>query len=193
MLVSLPPLGDQLAAARLVAPRRMEARVTQNAQHSSKSSLWMTPEPILESVRELFGGTIDLDAASDEEANRRVGARQYLTDALGADPWPTVTSCFLNPPGGKGLPKQFWHKLLREVRECRVGHAIYLAFSLEQLQTIEGMLQYPLCIPRRRLMFVPREGKAGNPTHANAIVYVSGCREATARFLHIFSKHGTCR
>ncbi len=167
-----------------------------NAQHSSKSSLWMTPQPIIEDVRELFGGTIDLDAASDEEANKRVRAGQFLTDALGEKPWPTVRSCFVNPPGGKGLPKQFWYKLLREVREGRVGHAVFLAFSIEMLQTCQDMLQQTICLPRRRLQFVPREGKAGSPTHANAIIYVRGIEphmDYTTDFHHIFNDHGACK
>lgn len=169
-----------------------------NAQHSSKSSLWMTPQPVIDAVRELFGGTIDLDAASDEEANKRVRARMFLTDALGSKPWPTVTSCFLNPPGGKGLPKQFWRRMVDEIDRGNVGHGVYLAFSIEQLAQFQGecpyeMLSYPLCIPRQRLKFVPREGAAGSPTHANAIVYVPGRLNCSERFKAIFSKFGAVR
>jgi hypothetical protein len=163
----------------VLAQREVEVMKPLIAQHSSKSSLWMTPEPVIEATRQLFGGSIDLDAASDEEANKRVGAGQYLTDALSEAPWPTVRTCFLNPPGGKycgtqSLPKLFWKRLVDEVRAGRVGHAVFLAFSIEMLQTCQDMVGYRLCIPKQRLRFVPREGTAASPTHANAIVYVPG-------------------
>lgn len=134
------------------------------AQHSSKSSLWMTSRPILETTRAFFGGQIDLDAASDYEANKRVGAIQFMTDSLSPEPWPVWDSCFLNPPGGKqdkdSLPKLFWKRLLEEVKSDRIGHAIFLAFSIEALQTCQDkdacMLSYPICIPSQRLHFVSR-------------------------------------
>lgn len=134
------------------------------AQHSSKSSLWMTPQPLIETTRAFFGGSIILDAASDEEANKRVKAFQILTDALSPAPWPRSDNAFLNPPGGKqdkdSLPKLFWKRLVEEVKSDRIGHAIFLAFSIEALQTCQDkgtcMLSYPICIPSQRLHFVSR-------------------------------------
>jgi hypothetical protein len=172
-----------------------------NVQHLSKSSLWMSPTEIVEASRELMGG-IELDPASDEEANRRVQADRYLRD-MSEHPdldWGVNKSVFLNPPGGRGLPKAFWNKLHAEWRRERTDQAIYIAFSLEQLQQNQSMLDFPVCFPNKRLKYVPREGKAASPTHASAIVYLpprAGDSEhrfvsklAVQKFEDIFSKFG---
>lgn len=147
-----------------------------NIQHSSKSADWRTPTEVLDAVKELFGGSISLDAASDENAQKRVGALRWLGaefDAL-SNPWPEAESIFLNPPGGKlgkeSQTKLFWNTLFAETGslhttregETRMkhGHAVFLAFSLEALQTCQDpgyeMLRFPLCVPNKRLRFVNR-------------------------------------
>jgi hypothetical protein len=174
-----------------------------NVQHLSKSSLWMTPEPILEASRELMGG-ITLDPASDQEANERVKADFFISSDSLTEDWywggePTQAA-FLNPPGGRGQPKAFWNKLLENWKNENIGQAIYIAFSLEQLQQNQSMLDFPVCFPDKRLKYVPREGKATSPTHASAIVYLpprAGDSEhrfvsklAAQKFEDIFSKFG---
>ncbi len=169
-----------------------------NAQHLSKSSLWMSPEPIIESAHELMG-SIELDPASDWEANERVKADSFFFEDSLNQFW-GATTVFLNPPGGRGQPKAFWNKLLDHWMREEVQQAIYVAFSLEQLQQNQTMLDFPVCFPSKRLKYVPREGKAASPTHASAIVYLperAGDREArfvskmmAERFQDVFSKHG---
>lgn len=141
-----------------------------NAQHLSKSSDWRTPIEVLDAVRELFGGTISLDAASDDKANERVKALRWLGPEFDAlkNPWPEAESIFLNPPGGKigkdSQTKLFWQRLGEEMFPVgcedlvsKHGHAVFLAFSMEALQTCQDrgyeMLQFPLCVPNKRLKF----------------------------------------
>jgi hypothetical protein len=169
-----------------------------NVQHLSKSSLWMTPEPILEASRELMG-SIELDPASDWEANERVRADSFFAEDALNQFWGAST-VFLNPPGGRGQPKAFWNKLLEAWKHEDVKQAIYIAFSLEQLQQNQSMLDFPVCFPNKRLKYVPREGKAASPTHASAIVYLPPrAGDESARFVSksmaemfkdIFSKFG---
>jgi hypothetical protein len=183
-----------------------------NIQHSSKSADWRTPTEVLDAVKELFGGSISLDAASDENAQKRVGALRWLGsefDAL-SSPWPEAESIFLNPPGGKvgkeSQTKLFWNKLVDEVNlrmghngRNKHGHAVFLAFSMEALQTCQdqgsAMLSFPLCVPNKRLRFVPSDETvvAKSPSHANVIVYVPGYKDETKRFVEIFSRFGACR
>lgn len=183
-----------------------------NIQHSSKSADWRTPTEVLDAVKKLFGGSISLDAASDENAQKRVGALRWLGaefDSL-SNPWPEAESIFLNPPGGKlgkeSQTKLFWNKLVDEVYPAgcldiieKHGHAVFLAFSMEALQTCQDpgyeMLQFPLCVPNKRLRFVPSDETvvANSPSHANVIVYVPGYKDETKRFIEIFSRFGACR
>ncbi len=169
-----------------------------NVQHLSKSSLWQTPQEIIEASRKLME-FIELDPASDEEANQRVEADVFFFEDSLNQLWDAETA-FLNPPGGRGQPKAFWNKLLENWKNENIGQAIYIAFSLEQLQQNQSMLDFPVCFPNKRLKYVPREGKAASPTHASAIVYLpprAGDSEhrfvsklAVQKFEDIFSKFG---
>lgn len=70
------------------------------AQHSSATNEHYTPDIVVAPARRVLGG-IDLDPASCEEANMRVGAAKIWTladDGL-AQPW--HGRVFVNPPGGR--------------------------------------------------------------------------------------------
>ncbi len=130
-----------------------------NAQHSAASSDWYTPAPLVDAARELMGG-IDLDPASDEEANRIVRADRYygVVDNGLKQPW--SGRVFLNPPGG--LVEAFWKKTVRERRHF--SQLVWIGYSLQQLQTLQTAnritpLRYPLCFPARRIAFVENETK----------------------------------
>jgi hypothetical protein len=155
------------------------------AQHQSKSQEHYTPDFILDATRSLLGG-IDLDPASSHIANQRVKAKQYFTkedDALNCRWWGNV---FLNPPGGRGkgiksYTKAFWNKLVWEYLTGHVDEAIFLAFSIELLQTSQNgeddprfwATSYPICIPRKRVSFIDSTGNPQtSPPHASAIIYL---------------------
>lgn len=155
------------------------------AQHQSKSQEHYTPDFILNATRSLLGD-IDLDPASCSVANQRVKAKQYFTkedDALNK-PW--FGKVFLNPPGGRGkgiksYTKVFWRKLIEEYLNDHVESAIFLAFSIELLQTSQNgeafpdfyATSYPICIPKQRISFIDAEGNAQtSPPHASAIIYL---------------------
>lgn len=169
-----------------------------NIKHSSASVEWYTPVDIVEAAREVFGGTIHLDPASCEQANKTVKAKHYF-NAYGLETsWANASNIFLNPPGGKlkgkSLPMLFWQKLV-SMDYRSFGEAIVICFSIEQLQTSQltghSMADYPFCIPRRRIPFNSPEGGKSQPSHANAIIYVPGYIDNTERFVDIFSQFGT--
>jgi hypothetical protein len=137
------------------------------ARHSMDSPEWYTPSPFVEAAREVMGG-IDLDPASHEEANLTVKAARFFTvedDGL-VQPW--CGRVFLNPPGGDGLVPKFWRYLIEQHcswdDESHVEQAIWIGYSLEQLQTLQRAqertpLQFPMCVPRQRIAFIENEAK----------------------------------
>ncbi len=175
-----------------------------NIQHSSRTDEWYTPADILERVRKVLG-TIHLDPASCAEANGEVRALHYFdrsADGL-SRPW-GAQSVFLNPPGGtssgKSISAKWWVKLMKELVAKRVGHAIFLAFSLESLQTtqrkgVPALGEFLMCVPSQRVRFnslmagkmVP--GKA--PSHSNVIAYVPGALDYSQKFIEAFEDKGT--
>jgi hypothetical protein len=170
-----------------------------NIQHSHRTDQWGTPTGYIAAVHEVLGG-IQLDAASSAHWNTTVGADCWLEDALAEEPWCPVEplNIYLNPPGGKignkSLAGAFWQRLMREKHR----HAIFMAFSAEALQNTQGkgtdcILDYPFCVPEKRIRFVSFEGEKNAPSHSNVIVYVPGTVNETNLFVKIFSQFGRVR
>jgi hypothetical protein len=174
---------------------------------SSKNERWFTPQDIIEKSRDVLGG-IDLDPASELEANEKVLAKRIITkEECGLlAPWRCEgLNIFLNPPSGKlfgkSLPLLFWNRLMQEAPEF--NHAIFIIFSLNQLQSFQQRTMNPLCFPicfaKKRLHFelptdiLSKTGKKDSPTHANAIVYIPGRVDNTDKFMNIFSEVGCCK
>lgn len=169
--------------------------MVKNIQHSSNTSEWLTPVNILDKVKAVFGGVIDLDPCSNALAQTRVQATTYYTladDGLQQD-WAGNT--FINPPRGRAS-KEFWRKL---VSAPRVTSAIWLCFSIEQLQTLQAAVpgqsilaaHRTICIPRKRIAFDREDGSKGErPSHANAIVLVKSNAQSRAAFCAAFENMG---
>lgn len=123
-------------------------------------------------------------------------------------PW--AGRVFLNPPGGLVAP--FWVKLMDAYASGEVFAAIWLGYSLEQLQTLQRVKaarwlpqDFPLCIPARRIAFLENEtrlaarierlaadGKGrvprAAPSHANYLAYLGRTPD---RFAAEFGSLGT--
>lgn len=163
----------------------------------------MTPPEIIELARTVLG-TIELDPASSVYANQFVKAAKIYTqdvDALSLARWADFpTSIYLNPPGGKSGNKSvtglFWDKLMEHLDAGLLSHAIFMSFSVEALQSTQlssrrPMMDFPICVPRRRIRFVdPGDATKQQPSHSNAIVYVPGVVNRTSVFKEVFSAIG---
>ncbi len=177
--------------------------VPSNIKHSSVKSDWQTPPEIIGSVRYVLG-TIDLDPASSKKANKTIKATQIITineNALNIKWWcDRPSTIYLNPPSGKiknrSVPCLFWAKLMDHLEKGLIKHAIYMAFSIEQLSKSEvyherSMLDFLVCFPRQRIRFLNSNGDSGNaPSHHNAIVYVPGTICQEQKFIEEFSCYG---
>lgn len=154
-------------------------------------------------------GGIDLDPASHEEANQTVRAARYFTtedDGL-RQIW--KGRVFLNPPGG--LVPDFWLALMLAWRDKNISEAVWIGYSLEQLQTLQACrvtpLDFPICVTSKRIAFVENEAKkaqriakllaAGkqpnlksSPSHSNYISYIGPNAD---RFEAVFSRFGKVR
>lgn len=173
-----------------------------NVRHLSQTDKWHTPLDIVERACRVLG-TIDLDPASDPNANKRVGAQRIITEAEDGlvAPWPPG-SAFLNPQGGRrgnrSLAALFWQRLMQQRANGDLSHAIFMAFSLEQLQTTQGAApflpsigEFTFVVPKKRIRFDRPDGTPGPaPSHSNCIVYVPGSVDATARFISEFRDLG---
>jgi hypothetical protein len=172
--------------------------------HLSKTAEHGTPVEIIAGAHLVLEG-IDLDPASSVLANEVVRADTFYDQQMDGLVQPWKGTVWLNPPGDKSgtLVKKFWNKLVRSWACRDVPAALYLGFSISQLQQLQntevgGPLkwEFPLCIPRKRLCFtdlLTGEIKT-QPTHCNFIAYLPSADQAgTDRFVDVFSQFGDVR
>jgi hypothetical protein len=142
-----------------------------NIQLSSESNEHYTPAEIVEAARRTMG-SIDLDPASCEFANRTVKAAKFYSAKSGKSGIDAVWegNVFLNPPGGslrvarddgietarlktalshvwstKSMAVAWWRKLCDEYKCGNVRSAVFVGFTLEILCTSQGSSNWPSC------------------------------------------------
>jgi hypothetical protein len=180
--------GDRLTAAKMrqaVDERmRLDRRVV--TVTSSLSAEWYTPAPYVEAAREVLG-TIDLDPASCELANRTVKAARFF-DA-GADgltrAW--YGRVWLNPPYGP-LCAPFVARALAEHAAGRVPAAVLLlnAYSVDT-RWFRPLWDELLCFSYDRIHMFGLDGEAARPSAGSVFVYLGTDR---GRFARVFETFG---
>jgi hypothetical protein len=161
-------------------------------QLSSMSQDWYTHSEIVERTRGLFGGRIDLDPMSCEEANRVVQANVYYTAEQDGLIHPWYGSMLWNPPWGgsdassckqRGVKKLIGAFNDGYVREC----ICVLNANALTTRWFSPLLQFPVCVPSFRIPHYGPDGKGGAPNSGTVIVYVG---TDTTRFQRYFSDLG---
>jgi hypothetical protein len=171
-------------------------------RHSMDSPEWYTPLAIVDAARRVMGG-IDLDPASHPDANAHLHIPKIFTaeeDGL-AHAW--HGRVLLNPPGGKrdrqSLTGLFFRKLLEEYAAGRTTEALWIGYSLEQLQTLQMIStltpdDFPSCHPRKRIAFIESDARKAarrtrsGPSHANYLTYLGPHVDAFAAAFEPFGK-----
>lgn len=123
---------------------------------------WYTPMFVINFVKYVFGGKIDLDPASNHVANRIVGATRYFdksNDGL-AQSWnlPLLTpprTVFCNAPYGRGnVTGRWWQKMVEEFRLNHFDVGIFLANAKTETAWFQDALETcPILLPTPRIRF----------------------------------------
>lgn len=133
----------------------------EEAKLTATSSEWYTPPKIIEAAR-TWMGSIDLDPASCELANRAVRAARFFDEATDGLKQRWQGNVFLNPPTP---PRPWWERTVAMHVEERTV-TTFVAYSIETLSQSQGsqkrdprpwggasMLAFSVCIPKGRLRF----------------------------------------
>jgi hypothetical protein len=158
-------------------------------QTSSQAEDWYTHPEVVALVHEMFGGPPDLDPMSCAEANLVVRAKEYYTAEADGLLQPWRGTVLLNPPwGGTGasaVKKRALRKLLDSYANGEVTEAIcVLNANAITTRWFAPLLEFPLCIPPRRIEHYGPGGKGGSPNSGTVISYLGPYRE---RFTDIFA------
>ena len=158
------------------------------AQNTGESE-WDTPPEIIESARQAMGN-IDVDPASNNEANERVGAGRYYTaENTGLDKdW--GGSVWMNPPYSQPLIKDFCKTFVEKYEAKEIQQGCVLVNNATETAWFQEMLEACKCVcfPKGRVKFIDKEGRpTGAPLQGQAILYFG---ENEAKFEREFAQYG---
>lgn len=181
-----PKEQERLAKEQL--QRLQENRGVVSAAEGYDSDAWYTPSEYIEAVRKVMG-SIDLDPASNNEAQEVVKANKYFTkedDGLAQD-W--SGNVFLNPPYSNPLMGQFIDKLMAAYDQDAVYQAILVTNNATDTRWCQALLQrVAVCFTAGRVKFW-RPGVDAQATRQGQIFFYFG--EDPEVFDSVFSKFGT--
>jgi phage N-6-adenine-methyltransferase len=163
--------GESLSVAdvrRIIDDAGTKPRGTQGTGENE----WYTPKQYIEAACAVLG-TIDLDPASSEIAQRTVKASKFFTiETYGlAQKWKGTV--WLNPPYAQPLIANFADKMIAEIGAGQVKTAIMLTRNYTDTAWLQKLAQAAssICFPRGRVHFEAPAGTFAAPTQGQAFFF----------------------
>jgi phage N-6-adenine-methyltransferase len=176
--------------ARLYGAAYRLAMYGEAARFRSGDDEWYTPAAVIDLARDVLGG-IDLDPASNAEAQKIIRAKRYFaqTDQGLSRPWPGRV--WLNPPYSQPRVAEFVAKLIDERRCGRVTSAILLTNNCTDTRWFHAALECAdvVTFTRGRIAFCKASGESGAPSPQGQVFFYFG--DASERFIGTFASLGT--
>ena len=152
--------------------------------NNSGNNEWYTPKEYIEAARKVMG-TIDLDPASCEIANKIVQAKTFYTaeDNGLLNPW--FGNVWLNPPYSADLIGKFAEKAAKK----EYKQAIILVNNATETAWFNTLIQVASAVvfPSSRVKFYMPDGKTGAPLQGQAVIYIGSNSKS---FMEIYSPFG---
>jgi len=162
-----------------------------NIHISDDSYEWFTPIEIIESAR-IVMGSINLDPASCEEANKIINADNFYTKETDGLNIQWSKNIWLNPPYSMPHIKIFTQKAMCEYEKGKISQALILVNNATDTNWFQSLFKYPVCFFDGRVKFWnPNKNNLG-ARQGQAIFYLGN---NTGNFINEFGKYGTllCR
>lgn len=161
-------------------------KLVSNYHVSDDTYDWYTPAEYIEAARSVMG-SIDVDPASSETAQKVVKANRFYTkENDGLIPvW--TGNLWMNPPYSSAEIELFIGKALQHIQDGSVKQAIILTNNSSDTGWFHLLAQYPFCLTRGRIQFWNSEGKTLATRQGQAIFYIGN---NVAKFVTEFSRFG---
>jgi phage N-6-adenine-methyltransferase len=149
-----------------------------------------TPSEYVEAVRKVLG-RIDLDPASDKQAQETVKAKKYFTEEDDGLKQEWHGNVFLNPPYHRKLIPQFIDKLIAELEAGHTKSAILLTNNSTDTEWFDKAIGAcaSICFDQTRIQFHHPSEDDVNPTQGQAFCYFG---PDVKRFEEVFCTVGNC-
>jgi phage N-6-adenine-methyltransferase len=160
-----------------------------HVSNNSGENEWYTPEIYILAARQVMG-SIDIDPASSELANKTVKATKYYTektDGLFQD-W--IGKCWMNPPYSTDKIRKFIDKYAEQIEMGYVTEGIVLVNNATETNWFDTLISVSSAIafPGSRIKFIDKNGQpTGSPLQGQAFLYAGKKPE---KFLKIFNGFG---
>jgi len=160
------------AKGRDAVIERAKETLKPHVANNSGDNEWYTPKPYIEAARAVMG-TIDLDPASSQEANKIVKAEAIHTAEDNGLKQDWAGRLWLNPPYASELVGKFIEKLAASVESGEVTEALVLVNNgtetkwFARLASVSAML----CFPTGRVKFW-HPNKVATPLQGQAVAYI---------------------
>jgi phage N-6-adenine-methyltransferase len=140
---------------------------------NSGDNEWYTPNEYIELARKVMG-SIDLDPASCEYANKVVNADKIFTINDNGLEQKWHGNVWLNPPYSSDLIRLFINKLSESYANSDISQAIVLVNNATETAWFNELISLASAVvfPRGRVKFYTPDGKTGAPLQGQAIVYI---------------------
>lgn len=168
----------------------LEFQTTAHVGQNTGEHEWYTPAPFIEAARVVLGD-IDLDPASNDDANAVVKAGQIFTaDDSGLEQqWDGRV--WMNPPYAQPLIAQFCEKLAASVQAQTVTAAVVLVNNATETQWFRAVVDVAaaICFPSGRVRFWHPTKTSATPLQGQAVIYIGADID---RFCETFAPFGFC-
>jgi len=176
-------LGAAYLAAQLADPHH-------RAQWTGKNE-WHTPAQYIELARAVLG-EIDLDPASNDKAQKVVGAKKfykYISPTNNGLTKPWHGRVWLNPPFSPNEIAAFVEKLRAEYASGNTTAAIMLSSNYTDSQWFQDLAgdASAISFPKKRIRFVDKDGIMSSPVNGQAFFYLG---KSPAKFIKTFRPLG---
>ena len=156
--------------------------------NNSGNNEWYTPAELIEAARSAMG-SIDVDPASNDVAQKVVKAGTYYTAETNGLDKTWTGNVWMNPPYASDLIGKFVDKLIAERQNYR--QAIVLVNNATETEWFNKIISISsaVCFPKSRVKFYMPDGKTGAPLQGQAVLYIG---ENKDKFYSAFACMGWC-
>lgn len=169
-----------------------ETMIATRKKYDIDGDEYCTPPEYIVSVKEVFGGKIDLDPASSEFGQGIVQAEAYYTKEMDSLTRNWFGNIYLNRPYSKRMTTLFVDKFINEWSMGHIESAILLINNATDTKWFKRLceLSHRVCLVTGRINFIhpdPVLRDVKNNSHGQIFLYYGKNADI---FSKVFSRHG---